>query len=80
VAPELRRAASEPVRAPRRGTFLEGSFVHVAFDGGASKGGEGTAGFVIINKHGQEVVRRGMVLGPGLTNNEAESAACLAAL
>jgi hypothetical protein len=80
IAPELKRASSEPVRAPRRGTFQAGPFVHIAFDGGASKGGDGTAGFVIVNKHGREVIRRGMTLGPGLTNNEAESAACLAAL
>ena len=52
----------------------------MAFDGGASKEGEATAGFIIVNSRGKEVVRRGVVLGPGLTNNEAESAACLAAL
>ena len=72
--------ASEPVRPPKRGSFSEGAYVHVAFDSGASKEGNATAGFIIVNCKGQEVVRRGMVLGPGLTNNEAESAACLAAL
>jgi hypothetical protein len=80
MSPELKRAATEPARLPRRGAFLPGQFVHVAFDGGASKVGIGTAGFVIVDQRGKEVIRRGLALGPGLTNNEAESTACLEAL
>lgn len=80
MAPELRRAVAEPARAPRRGAFQDGPFVHVAFDGGASKDGAASAGFIIVDARGQEVLRRGLVLGRGLTNNEAESTACLEGL
>ena len=54
--------------------------MHVAFDGGASKAGVGTAGYVIADAAGDEVVRKGVALGQGLTNNEAESTAALLAL
>lgn len=54
--------------------------MHVAFDGGASKSGTATAGFLIVNTLKKDAVRKGLVLGPGLTNNEAESTACLEAL
>ena len=58
-----------------RGTRLHrGPAVHVLFDGG-SQGGRGTAGYVIINNQGEEVIRTGLMLGEGLTNNEAESSA-----
>jgi ribonuclease HI len=52
MSAEFRRAAVEPARQPRRGAFLPGQYVHVAFDGGASKAGIGTAGFVIVDQHG----------------------------
>ena len=54
--------------------------MHVAFDGGSSRDGTATAGFIIADSQGCEVVRRGLVLDRGLTNNEAESTACLEAL
>ena len=80
MPPELKRAVQEPAKLPRRGAFLPGPFIHVAFDGGASKEGMATIGFIIADVSGREVVRKGMVLGAGLTNNEAESGACLEAL
>ena len=80
MAPELQRAVAHPAHAPRRGAFVEGAFVHVAFDGGSSRDGTATAGYVIVDSRGEEVVRRGEVLDKGLTNNEAESSACLLAL
>ena len=49
--------------------------MHVAFDGGTSKASMGTAGYVIVDARGQELVRKGLALGAGKTNNEAESAA-----
>lgn len=52
----------------------------MAFDGGAAKEGDATAGFIIADSSGKELVRCGLLLGPGLTNNEAESTACLEAL
>ena len=54
--------------------------MHVAFDGGSTREGIATAGFVIADLQGKEVVRTGILLGPGLTNIEAESTACLEAL
>ena len=48
--------------------------MHVLFDGGSTKG-IGTAGFIIIDALGNEVERTGVLLAPGATNNEAESAA-----
>ena len=77
---ELRQALSTPARLPRRALFEEGPFVHVAFDGGAPRGGIASTGFVIADCNGKEVLRRGRPLGLGRTNNEAESAACLDAL
>ena len=60
--------------------FAKGDFVHVAFDGGSTRGGIATAGFVIADLQGKEVVCIGILSGPGLTSNEAESTACLEAL
>ena len=79
-AEELWQALAAPSRLPKRSLFLEGPFVHVAFDGGAPRGGIASTGFIIVNSLGQEVLRRGAPLGLGRTNNEAESSACLAAL
>jgi ribonuclease HI len=42
--------------------------------------GVGNAGYVIADAAGQEVCRKGIALGNGVTNNEAESQACLLAL
>ena len=53
--------------------------MHVAFDGG-SKAGVGSAGYVIADVYGGEVVRKGLYLGPGVTNNEAESTGVYQAL
>ena len=53
--------------------------MHVAFDGGA-KDGVGSAGFVLVDAAGREVVRRGLYMGPGTTNNEAEAEGVSAAL
>lgn len=53
--------------------------MHVGFDGGAQKG-VGSAGYVIADVDGREVVRVGLALGAGTTNNEAESTAVKAAL
>jgi hypothetical protein len=77
---QLLRQLETPARLPKWGVFKKGRFVHAAFDGGASKEGIGTAGYVIADATGQEVVRRGVALGPALTNNEAESTAALLAL
>ena len=60
--------------------FAKGDFVHVAFDGGSMHRGIATAGFVIADMQWKEVVCIGIPLGLGLTNNEAESTACLEAL
>ena len=77
---ELREVLATPAKLPRRATFVSGPFVHVSFDGGAPKGGVPSAGFVIADTAGGEVIRRGRPLCVGSTNNEAESAACLDAL
>ena len=37
-------------------------------------------GYVIIGNHGKEIVRVGLKMGPGVTNNEAESWALLSAM
>jgi ribonuclease HI len=76
----VRHQASTPAHVPRRGAFEAGPFIHVAFDGGSVRGDQATAGYIIVDSAGREVVRRGLVLGVGLTNNEAESSACLEAL
>ena len=54
--------------------------MHVAFDGGSTRGGLATAGLVIADTKGKDLVRKGVSLGTGKTNNEAESTACLKAL
>ena len=77
---DVARGVGDPAKLPRRGMFAKGPFVHVAFDGGSTRGGIATAGFVIADTQGKEVVRVGLPLGPGITNNEAESTACLEAL
>ena len=63
-----------PARMPRKAQFHRGPHVHVLFDGGSTKG-TGTAGFVLIDAQGNEIERTGILLAPGATNNEAESAA-----
>lgn len=68
-----------PARVPRWGQFSSGPYVHVAFDGGAREG-VGTAGYVIADAKGREVVRAGLHLGSGVTNNEAEGRAVEAAM
>ena len=64
---------------PRWGRFCRGRFIHIAFDGGAECG-VGCAGYIIADASGRELVRRGVFLGDGVTNNEAESTALLLAL
>ena len=54
--------------------------VHIQFDGGSSRSSFATAGFVLVDAVGKELIRRGIVLGPGQTNNDAESAAVALAL
>lgn len=78
--PEFLREVSAPARVPRRGVFARGPYVHIQFDGGAAREGIATAGFLIVDTRGQEVVRRGVPLGRGLTNNDAESTAVRLAL
>lgn len=78
--PDFLQEVSAPARVPRRGTFSRGPYVHVQFDGGAARNGIATAGYVIADSRGQEVVRRGVPLGRGLTNNDAESTAVRMAL
>jgi len=80
VDAQLLRRLATPARVPKWGIFRRGRFVHVAFDSSASKTKVGTAGYVIANANGEEVVRKGVALGAGLTNNEAESTAALLAL
>ena len=69
-----------PARVPRRGQFASGTYVHIQFDGGSSRSSFATAGYVLVDATGKELVRRGIVLGPGQTNNDAESAAVALAL
>ena len=64
---------------PRGACFWEGSAIHVLFDGGSQKG-LGTAGFIIIDTSGKEVVRVGVQLRQGCTNNEPEATVLLLAL
>jgi ribonuclease HI len=80
VDPGFAREVSAPAWVPRRGRFDSGPYVHVQFDGGAAKGGIATAGYLIVDSTGAEVVRRGVPLGRGLTNNDAESSAVRMAL
>jgi len=51
--------------------FTRGPFINGAFDGGSSAS-LGTAGYVIALSTCEEVVRKGIFLGPGYTVNEAE--------
>ena len=62
---------TKPAYLPKRARFIPGPAVHLLFDGGAQRG-KGTAGFVILNNLGDEVMRVGMNMGEGYTNNEAE--------
>jgi ribonuclease HI len=80
VDPDFLREVNTPARVPRRGVFSRGPYVHIQFDGGAAREGIATAGYVIVDTRGQEVVRRGVPLGRGLTNNDAESTAVRMAL
>ena len=61
------------------GRFHHGQFIHIAFDVGA-RCGIGCAGYIVVDASGRELVRRGVFLGDGVTNNEAESTALLLAL
>jgi len=74
VDPNLLQRLKKAVRVPKWGKFLAGEFVHLSFDGGA-KDGVGSAAFVLVDAKGQEVVRRGLYMGPGTTCNEAEARA-----
>ena len=52
--------------------------MHIQFDGGSRGTGEGNpgecgAGFVIADVNGTEIVRQGIYMGNGHTNNECES-------
>ena len=54
--------------------------MHIQFDGGSKGTGEcnpgaGAAGFVIADVKGTEIMRCGIHLGNGLTNNECEAEA-----
>lgn len=80
VDPDLAARLAAPSRVPRWGRFRGGKFVHVAFDGGASRDGIATAGYIIADAGGRELVRKGIALGSGLTCNDAESTAVKLAL
>lgn len=62
AAEVVQKALATPAQLPPRARFKPGPAVHVQFDGG-SAGGVGTAGFVIVDGQGHEVVRAGKWLG-----------------
>jgi len=52
--------------------------VHIQFDGGSKGTGEDNpgdcgTGFVIADVEGNEILRQGMYMGNGFTNNECEA-------
>ncbi len=64
--------------------FIKGKYTYIAFDGGSravnSKAGHGAAGYVIADAGGNELIRVGLYLGKGKTNNESEAQALCSAL